>query len=114
MIERLIPNIDSPYRSLDSIDHAHHALEFLRASTLTAKERLVAWFLLQGLSNKDIAERMGNSPATVKGHTFAIFRKLATDSRQEVFARVFPIGEDVPQELIDALPNIARRKVKGQ
>lgn len=93
---------------------AYHALIFLHTSSLTAKERLIAWFLLQGLCNKDIAERMGNSSFTIKGHLHAIFRKLSADSRQEVFARVFPIGEDVPQELIDALPNIARRKMRGQ
>jgi DNA-binding NarL/FixJ family response regulator len=86
------------------------ALSFLLRSKLTAKERVIAWLALQGRTVKDIGERVQCSDKTVKHHLYAIYDKLGVGSKQELATRVFPISEEVPRVLIDALPYVANRR----
>jgi len=50
-------------------------------AALTRREREVLDVLVTGLSNKEIARRLGCSDATVKVHVKAILKKLAAPSR---------------------------------
>jgi len=51
--------------------------------TLTPRQHEVLALLMQGKSNRDIAEAMGLSENTVKVHLVAIFRVLGVSSRTE-------------------------------
>jgi DNA-binding NarL/FixJ family response regulator len=55
--------------------------------TLTPRELEVLELLASGLSNKEIAERLGVSFHTVKFHVNSILGKLGASSRTEVVAR---------------------------
>lgn len=57
-------------------------------ASLTRREREVLDVLVTGLSNKEIARRLGCSDATVKVHVKAILKKLAAPSRAVVIAMV--------------------------
>ena len=53
--------------------------------TLTPRQQEVLALLVQGKSNREIAEAMGLSENTVKVHLAAIFRVLGVSSRTEAF-----------------------------
>ncbi len=53
---------------------------------LTARQRQIAGLLAQGWTNKEIARRLGISPATVKDHVHAILSRLGLRRRAEVAA----------------------------
>lgn len=66
---------------------------------LTPRERDVLHLISQGLSNKDIAERLFIALNTVKRHTSSIYGKLSVKSRTQAVARarelgLLPIGEE--------------------
>jgi NarL family two-component system response regulator LiaR len=50
---------------------------------LTGREREVLALLVEGLSNTQIAERLGISPSTIKSHVSHILAKLGVASRTE-------------------------------
>jgi two-component system, NarL family, nitrate/nitrite response regulator NarL len=54
------------------------------ASTLTRRETQVALAVLDGASNKEIAEKLGLGEQTVKNHLSSIFDKLGVSSRLEL------------------------------
>ena len=54
--------------------------------SLSRREQEVAAALSDGLSNREIAERLQLSPHTVKNHIFRIFEKLGVSSRFELMA----------------------------
>lgn len=54
---------------------------------LTATETVVLRLIAQGLSNNEIAERMGKKMGTVKFHSNSIFRKLQVQNRQQAANR---------------------------
>jgi len=58
---------------------------------LSAREREVYRHTAAGLSNKELAERLSISEATVKVHLTHIFRKLGVRSRGELAAAYFGI-----------------------
>jgi non-specific serine/threonine protein kinase len=55
-------------------------------AALTAREREVAALVAQGLTNKQIAERLVIAPRTAENHLQHIFEKLAVSSRAQVAA----------------------------
>jgi two-component system nitrate/nitrite response regulator NarL len=55
---------------------------------LTAREREIVRLIAEGLSNKQIAQRLGIHLATVKNHVQHILEKLGVHSRLEVMARL--------------------------
>lgn len=61
-------------------------------AALTRREREVLDELATGLSNKEIARRLGCSDATVKVHVKAILKKLGANSRAVVIAMVHGRG----------------------
>lgn len=55
---------------------------------LTGREREIAQLVGDGLSNKEIAHRLGISPATVKNHVHTILDKLDVSRRSSIGARL--------------------------
>ncbi len=54
------------------------------AVSLTPREVAIVALVLEGLSNKDIAERHGTSVRTVEGHLYRIFTKFGISRREEL------------------------------
>jgi DNA-binding NarL/FixJ family response regulator len=52
--------------------------------TLTRKERQIAILLAQGMTNMEIAQRLGSSPFTVRNQLKVIIRKLELKNRTQV------------------------------
>jgi DNA-binding NarL/FixJ family response regulator len=47
----------------------------------TAAEAQVAWLLLTGMSNKEIAQRLGKAEPTIKNQVASVLRKSGQPSR---------------------------------
>jgi DNA-binding CsgD family transcriptional regulator len=56
-------------------------LERRLLEVLTVREGQVATLVVDGLSDREIADRLGLSPYTVSQHVKALYRKLGVDSR---------------------------------
>ena len=59
---------------------------------LTDREREVLWLLAQGLSNQEVAERMGISLKTARNHVSHILARLQVADRTEAVARARAAG----------------------
>jgi LuxR family maltose regulon positive regulatory protein len=59
---------------------------------LSQREREVLRLIGQGLSNREISERLFLALDTVKGHNRKIFEKLAVQRRTEAVARARELG----------------------
>lgn len=57
-------------------------------SLLTEQEEKVVFHVCEGITNREIAERMGLSEHTVKNHLFRIYSRLGLSSRVEVMFSV--------------------------
>jgi two-component system, NarL family, nitrate/nitrite response regulator NarL len=57
---------------------------------LTGREQHVATLVCHGLSNKDIAQRLGISEGTVKSHVHRILRKLGVQNRCALILALSP------------------------
>ena len=51
---------------------------------LTSRELQVARLAIRGLSNREIATKIGVSVRTVEGHLYQVFAKLGITSRQQL------------------------------
>ena len=63
-----------------------------RIATLTPRERDVFDLLVQGMSNKVVAAKLGLSPKTIEDHRKAIMTKTAADSLAELISISKSIG----------------------
>ena len=66
------------------------------ASRLTARERQVVLLICGGLKNKQIAEKLGITPGTVKVHLMHIFEKTGLKDRFSLAAH----GRNLPGILV--------------
>jgi DNA-binding NarL/FixJ family response regulator len=57
--------------------------------TLTEREREIIRWVGQGLSNKDIADRLSISDSTVRYHLTRIFSKIGVTNRQKLLIHIF-------------------------
>jgi DNA-binding CsgD family transcriptional regulator len=62
------------------------------AELLTAREAEIAALLVQGRTNREIAETLVLSPATVKGYVERLLRKLGASNRAEAVARYLQLS----------------------
>lgn len=53
-------------------------------SSLTPREKEVCGLLVEGLMNKEIAERLGTTDATIKAHKARVMEKMQASSLQEL------------------------------
>lgn len=65
-------------------------------SALTPRQLDVLALLVQGISNKDIATRLGLSEGTVKMHVTSIFRELGVSNRTQATLAAQNAGLDLP------------------
>lgn len=63
-----------------------HAARAVLAERLSAREHEVVRHATIGLSNKEIADRMAISQATIKAHLTSVFQKLGVKSRSHLVA----------------------------
>jgi DNA-binding NarL/FixJ family response regulator len=70
---------------------------------LTKREADVARGVAEGLSNREIAERLGLSQHTIKNHLFRIFDKVGVSSRVELLFMTLSRGTAAPAPLRDLL-----------
>jgi len=73
-------------------------------SLLSARETDVVAGLVEGLSNREIAQRLKLTEHTVKNYLFRIFEKLGVSSRVEVV--LYALGERAPRGFV---PSSGRR-----
>jgi DNA-binding NarL/FixJ family response regulator len=73
LLKQFRPNEDAPL-----------AMPLLREVLLSERETEVLKLVAQGYVNKEIAQRLGISPATVGSHIKNLYRKLAVHSRVQV------------------------------
>ena len=66
-------------------------------SMLSKREQDVVRCVAEGLSNREIASRLGLTEHTVKNYLFRIFDKLGVSSRVEVVLFAFGLAGTVPQ-----------------
>jgi LuxR family maltose regulon positive regulatory protein len=59
---------------------------------LTPRELDVLALLAQGLTNKEIAQRLVISPGTVRQHAYNLYQKLQVHSRQQAVAKASALG----------------------
>jgi DNA-binding NarL/FixJ family response regulator len=86
---------------------------------LTRREAQVLRLLAQGLSNKDIASRLGVWTHTVKTHLHNLYAKLDAHSRREAVTRALRLGilrerfgESAPRH-VDAVGSVTRAILSG-
>ena len=60
------------------------AIDQKKLKSFSERERQVVEWLVQGFSNRDIADRMNLSPHTIKNYVFRIFDKVGVSSRAEL------------------------------
>lgn len=62
---------------------------------LTARERETVHLLLEGLTSKEIAQRMAISPNTVKAFIRLVMVKMAVSTRSGIIGKIAGLGGDV-------------------
>jgi len=60
-------------------------------TALSNRRRQVATLVLRGLSNREIAEKLGLTVGTVKVHLHAMYEKLDVHSRSELARALDPL-----------------------
>jgi len=71
----------------DAIRAALPALQAMEAARLPPRQQEVLGLLAEGLTNKEIARRLGISPATVKIHVSRVMTWLGAANRTDAVAR---------------------------
>ena len=61
---------------------------FTKLAKLTARERDVALLVTEGISNQDIADRLGRCVGTVKAELHAAYMKLGVTSRAQLLLKI--------------------------
>ncbi len=85
LVERLVGTTN---KVLSTEKPKHSPVESACLQKLSEREREVAVFVASGLSNKEVARRMGVTERTIKAHLTAIFEKLAVRDRLQLSVKV--------------------------
>jgi len=75
---------DQARRELRASGESSHRRDIAARDQLTAQELQIAQLAAQGLSNRDIAQRLYLSHRTISTHLYRIFPKLGITSRGEL------------------------------
>jgi two-component system, NarL family, response regulator DevR len=75
-------------------------------SQLTHQEQKILALIAQGLTNKEIAQRLGSSPFTVQNQVKVIIRKLGLKNRVQV---AYLVGQHVNIDKIVERPKVLDR-----
>lgn len=78
--------------ALPRAEMAGRAADETLLATLSERERRIAQLLIEGRSNREIAEILVVSPETVKTHVARILRKLGAANRVEAVSRLLRIS----------------------
>lgn len=93
-----------------AIRHVHAGGEWVQSSlqpilagredqtALTSRELEVLTLLVRGLTNREIAQVLGNSENTVRNHTIRIFSKLYVSDRAEAVSAALERGIVIPDQ----------------
>jgi DNA-binding NarL/FixJ family response regulator len=65
---------------------------------LTPAEERVFWEVIQGLTNKQISDRLFISPRTVQTHLSSILNKLGLENRAQLIRFAYEQGYQAPNE----------------
>ena len=65
----------------------------LAATELSPQELQIAQLAAEGLSNKEIGQRLFLSPRTISSHLYRVFRKLDITSRAQLAGRLHAVPE---------------------
>ena len=79
---------------------------------LTAREAEVLYWVVKGKINRDIADILGASPATVKKHLERVFAKLGVETRTAAAGHgdeSHPAAASAVRGLVHCMPDIAAR-----
>jgi len=68
------------------------------AALLSRREQEVVRCVAEGLSNREIAQRLGLTEHTVKNYLFRIFDKLGVSKRVEVVLYAYSLGNTLADE----------------
>ncbi len=82
------------------------------AASLSRREQEVVRCVAEGLSNREISQRLGLTEHTVKNYLFRIFDKLGVSKRVEVVLYAYSLSgtaADLPE--METIPSIARNSV---
>ena len=88
MTPEIISLVNRVEEELDSLTHPRQSL----IDPLSPRELEILRLVAQGLSNREIAERLFLALSTVKGHNRNIFDKLQVHRRTEAVARARELG----------------------
>ena len=79
---------------LDALSHSlpPRMMDARGAALLSRREREVVHCVAEGLSNREIAQRLGLTEHTVKNYLFRIFDKLGVSKRVEVVLYAYSLG----------------------
>jgi len=80
-------------------------------SLLSKRELEVVQYLAQGLTNREIAERMGLSQHTIKNYLFRVFDKLGVSSRVELLFMTLSQNNALEESLLPGLP---KKAIEGE
>lgn len=72
---------------------------FMNEKLLTTKEKEVAFYLCEGLSNKEIAEAMKTKEINVKYYLYMIFKKYGVKKRTKFmheYLKELELNNDLP------------------
>ncbi len=75
-------------------NHAATMAEIAEHFGLTARERETVQFLLEGLTSKEIAQRMAISPNTVKAFIRLVMVKMDVSTRSGIIGKLVGLGGD--------------------
>ena len=94
LIEALQAAVRQHVRSRERVQDDQGARE--RLAQLSAREREVLGFIIEGLTNKEIARRLLLSPRTVETHRAHLFAKLECESLAQLIRRYAAWVEAAP------------------
>lgn len=78
---------------IDKIDEKENNIDTIRINSLTKREYEVLTLIAEGLSNKNIADKLYISEKTVKNHVSSIFKKIHVNDR--IQAAIFAFKNNI-------------------